>query len=235
MTFTRLDGRKPDELRELDAKVGIIPRADGSAMFKMGKTIAIAAVYGPKELYPKFLQDSTKGVLRCSYSMMAFSGSGGERVRPGPSRRSKEISWVTENALNSALDLSKYAKSVINVNIQLLQTDAGTRCAGICAAALALADAGIPMRDMVGAVAVGLYEGHPIVDLTKEEEDVEGAVDLAVAMLSRSKKLSLVQMDGKIEQETMKKVLKLAEGAIDKIYVVQKKALLEKYGGSGNE
>src|SRR3989344_3248754 len=100
MAYTkRIDGRKSfDELRPISAKAGIIPRAHGSAMFQIGKTVALAAVYGPRELYPKFMHNPKTGILRCVYEMMPFSGSG-ERVRPGPSRRSKEISMVTEKAL----------------------------------------------------------------------------------------------------------------------------------------
>ena len=131
----RFDGRKFDEMRPIEAKVGVVKNAAGSAMFKIGKTVAIAAVYGPADLFPKFLQYPDKGRLRCHYNMMAFSGSG-DRVRPGTSRRSKEISMVTEKALLPALDLRDYPKAVVDVYIELVQTDAGTRC-GTAAKALA--------------------------------------------------------------------------------------------------
>ena len=87
----RQDGRSDKETRPVEAKTGVIARADGSAWFKIGKTAAYAAVYGPRELYPRFLQNPTSGILRCHYNMMPFSGSG-ERVRPGANRRAKEIS-----------------------------------------------------------------------------------------------------------------------------------------------
>jgi exosome complex component RRP41 len=87
----RLDGRKNDQTRPIEAEVGIIKRADGSARFKIGNTVALAAVYGPRSLYPKFMQDPEKGLLRVNYNMMPFSGHG-ERVRPGSNRRAKEIS-----------------------------------------------------------------------------------------------------------------------------------------------
>src|SRR3989344_2688382 len=107
MAYTkRYDGRKFDELRPIQAEVGVIPRARGSARFQIGNTIALAAVYGPKGVHPK-VQDPKRGVLRCNYNMMSFSGSG-NRVRPGPNRRSKEISLVTENALIPAVDLSSF-------------------------------------------------------------------------------------------------------------------------------
>ena len=143
MTYKqRIDNRGFDETRPIEAKVGVIPRADGSAYFKIGNTVAFAAVYGPRNLHPKFLQDPTKGILRCNYNMMPFSSSG-ERVRPGGSRRSKEISLVTVKALLPVLDLQEYPNSVVDVFIELPQTEAGSRCAGICAASMALADAGL--------------------------------------------------------------------------------------------
>ena len=154
VTNKRPSGRKLDELREMSAKIGVVPRADGSAMFQIGNSIAIAAVYGPRDLFPSFLQDPSRGILRCEYNMMTFSGSG-DRVRPGGNRRAKEISLVTEKALMPVLDLSAFPGAVVDVYIELLQTDAGTRCAGITAAAMALADAGIPMKDIVSAVSVG--------------------------------------------------------------------------------
>ena len=137
----RFDGRGFEDLRPVEAKVGIVKNADGSAMFKIGKTIAYAAVYGPREMKPKFMQDPTKGQLRVFYAMMPFSGHG-ERVRPGTSRRSKEIAFVSKQALSPVVDLSEFPKAVVDVFIDLPQTDAGTRCAGITAAAMALADAG---------------------------------------------------------------------------------------------
>src|SRR3989344_6172405 len=148
MVYTkRLDGRKFDELREMEAKVGVIKNADGSAMFRFGETIAIAAVYGPKPLHPQHLQDPRKGMLRVVYDMMSFSVP--ERKKPGPSRRSQEISKVTEWALSSVVDLESYPNTVVDVHIIVLQANASTRCAGINAASLALAHAGISMREMV--------------------------------------------------------------------------------------
>lgn len=227
----RFDGRKPDELRPMEAKVGIIERANGSAMFKIGKTIAYAAVYGPRDLYPSVFQNPEKGVLRCNYNMLAFSGAG-ERVRPGPNRRSKEISMVTTKALLPLLDLNDYPNTVIDVFIELIQTDAGTRCAGITAAAMALADAGIPMKDLVTAVAVGRIENGVVVDVNKEEEDYEGGMaDIAMAYSTREGKITLLQMDGDCSKEELQKALEAGRKACEKIKEVQIKALRDKYKG----
>src|SRR3989344_5765945 len=226
MTYTkRTDGRKFDELREIKAEVGVIQRADGSARFQIGNTIALAAVYGPRNLFPRFLQNAEQGILRCNYNMMSFSGSC-ERVKPGPSRRSKEISFVTENALLPALDLKDFPNSVVDVYIELLQTDAGTRCAGITAAALALADAGFPMKDLVTAVSLGRIEDKVVLDVSKEEEDYEGGMaDIPIAMLPRTGEITLLQMDGLVTLNELKEVLKSAKKACEQIYKVQKDAL----------
>jgi exosome complex component RRP41 len=234
----RFDNRKFDELRPISAKTGIIKRADGSAMFKIGDTIALAAVYGPRELYPKFLQSPEKGILRCNYNMISFSGSG-ERVRPGPTRRSREISLVMEKALMPVLDLSDYPNAVIDVFVELLQTDSGTRCAGITAAAMALADAGIPMKDLVSSVSVGLVGNTIVVDLNKEEEDYEegsGSVDIPIAMTPRTNEITLLQLDGKISKDKLFEALQLGKKACYEIYKVQQKALKEDYSlGVKNE
>jgi exosome complex component RRP41 len=231
----RIDGRKFNELRPIEAKVGVIPRADGSAFFKIGNTWAYATVYGPRNLYPKALQNPERGILRCTYNMMPFSGAG-ERVRPGPSRRSKEISLVTENALLPVLNLEDFPNSVVDVYIDLPQTDAGSRCAGITAAAIALADAGIPMKDMPVAVAVGKVENQFLVDLNYEEEAYEGeVVDMPIAILPRTREITLLQMDGQLKPEDFDKLLDIALEPLLKINEIQKRALKEKFKGISEE
>lgn len=234
----RFDGRKFDETRPIVAKVGVIPRADGSAMFQIGKTTAYAAVYGPRDLHPKFMQNPQTGILRCEYNMLPFSGHG-ERVRPGGGRRAREIGMVTENALRPVLDLKEYPNSVVDVFIDLPQTDAGTRCAGITAAAMALADAGIEMKDMVAAVAVGNVQGSIIADLTYDEEqnktETEGVADIPVAFMPNSGKLTLLQMDGQVKRAELKKALELGREVCKKIVAIQKAALRAKYQGESNE
>lgn len=228
----RPDGRSLTELRPMVAKVGIIPNADGSAMFAFGNTVAIAAVYGPRFLHPQHMQDPSTGILRCNYDLLSFSVA--DRKKPGPSRRSQEISKVTEWALLPALYLESFANSVIDVQIYILQADAGTRTAGINAASMALAHAGIPMKDLVCSVSVGKNDKTLIVDLTKEEEDWEegeGSTDCAVAKLANSSEVSLLQMDGKIQPELLPDLLKLATNACEAIYELQKKALKSTVSG----
>jgi len=229
MAYTkRYDNRKMDELRPTSAKVGVVPNADGSAMFCQGDTIALAAVYGPKILNPKHCQNPEKGVLRVHYNMLSFSV--GERIKPGNSRRSQEISKVTEWALTPLVLLDELPGTVIDVHINILQANAGTRCAGINAAAMALAHAGVPMTEMISAVAIGKIDDKIVTDVNKEEEDYEdgeGATDIPMAYLSNSGKITLLQLDGKIQAKRFKEVLEAGKEACKKIFEIQKKALKE--------
>lgn len=224
----RTDGRTPEQMRPMKAEVGVIPNADGSAMFQIGNTIAYAAVYGPRELYPRFMQDPKKGVLRCVYNMMPFSGHG-DRVRPGGSRRSKEISVVTENALSPILDLSDYPNAVVDVFVELTQTDAGTRCAGITAAAMALADAGLKMKDLVASMSMGVLDKQIITDVNGTEDCSLGATDVPIAYIPTMDKISLLQLDGEISRETLKKLLETGKKNCLEIYKIQQEALKKKY------
>ncbi|MBU0666595.1 MAG: exosome complex exonuclease Rrp41 [Nanoarchaeota archaeon] len=226
----RLDGRGFDETRPIEAKAGVIHKANGSGYFKIGNTVAYAAVYGPREMFPRSQQNPKKGVLRCNYNMMPFSGAG-DRVRPGPSRRSKEISYVTEKALLPVVDLSDYPNAVVDVFIELPQTDAGSRCAGICAASIALADAGIRMRDMIAAVSVGKVDDKLVVDLDYAEEAYEGGdvADIPVAMVPSTGEITLLQGDGLIKKEDLKNALELVKKPLQKIAEIQRKALIESY------
>ena len=226
----RADGRKFDETRKIEAKVGVIKRADGSAYFKIGNTEAYAAVYGPRNLYPRFLQDPKKGILRCHYNMMPFSGKG-NRVRPGGSRRSKEISLVTVNSLLPVLNLDEYPNSVVDVFIEFPQTEAGSRCAGICAASMALADAGLLMKDLVSAISVGRVDDKLVVDLDTHEESYEDGpvADIPVAMITNSGKITLLQMDGLVQKEQLIEMMGMAKKACKDIYEIQKNALKGKY------
>jgi len=228
--FVRPSGRKFGDARKIEAEAGVIAKADGSARFRIGNTEAYAAVYGPRELHPKFMQDPKTGILRCNYNMMAFSGDG-SRVRPGPSRRSKEISHVTAKALMPVLNLEAYPNTVVDVFIELPQTDAGSRCAGICAASIALADAGLMMKDMVAAVSVGQVRGTIVVDLDGEEEhmDENESTDIPVALIPSTEEISLLQMDGIVTRDDLAKALELVKPALKDIAEKQREALRAKY------
>lgn len=230
--FKRADGRAFDETRKIEAKVGLIKNADGSALFSFGDSVAIAAVYGPRQLHPQHLQNPEKGVLRCYYDMTSFSVA--ERKKPGPNRRSSEISFVTTKALEPVIQLDNFPNTVVDCYITILQADASTRCAGINAASLALASAGIPMKELVAAISIGKLDKQLVVDVCKEEEDftitkdgkeIKAATDIAMALMSRSKKLTLLQLDGSVSKQELKEAIELAKRACENIFNIQKTAL----------
>ncbi len=222
----RLDGRKPDELRPIKIEVGALSNADGSAYIQQGKNKILAAVYGPKELHPKHLALPDRMVLRCRYHMAPFSVQ--ERKSPAPSRREIELSKVIRESLEPSIFIEYYPRTSIDLFIEVLQADGGTRCASITAASLALADAGIPMRDLVAACAAGKVDGTIVLDLMDTEDKV-GTADVPVALMPNLNAITLLQMDGILTLEEFEKAVNLALEGCRKIYTMQKEALKAKY------
>jgi len=125
--------------------------------------------------------------------------------------------------------INKYPNMVIDVHINILQANASTRCAGINAAAMALAHAGIPMKDLVSSVSIGKLDKQLVVDVDHHEEsweEGEGATDIPIT-LTRGGEITHLQLDGKITKEQLKEVFELAKKATKEIYEIQKKALKE--------
>lgn len=223
---TRHDGRKPDELRPIRIEVGVLSNADGSAIVEYGRTKVIAAVYGPREVYPKHLILPDRAIIRCRYHMAPFSTS--ERKSPAPSRREIELSKVIREALESVVFTELYPRTTIDVFIEVLQADGGTRTAGLTAASLALADAGIPMKDLVAGVAVGKVDGVLVLDID-ELEDEYGEADMPVGYAAGIDEIVLLQLNGVLTPDEMKEAIKLAKKGAEQIYKMMKEALYRKY------
>jgi len=222
----RLDGRRPDELRPIKIEVGVLSNADGSAYIEQGKNKILAAVYGPKELHPKHLALPDRMVLRCRYHMAPFSVQ--ERKSPAPSRREVELSKVIREALEPAVFVEYYPRTAVDIFIEVLQADGSTRCTSITAASLALADAGVPMRDLVAACSAGKVEDLIVLDLNDVEDKV-GSADVPVAYMPNLAAITLLQMDGILTPEEFEEAVKLAIEGCRKIYVMQKEALKARY------
>ncbi len=223
----RIDGRKANQLREIKIEAGNLYRADGSCYLEWGGNRVMVAVYGPREAHPRHIQNPTKAIVNARYNMAAFSVE--DRKRPGPDRRSTEISKVTSEALENVIFTEQFPRTCIDVNIEILDAEAGTRCAGITAAGIALADAGIPMKDIPVACAVGKIDGEIVLDLTKEEDNA-GQADMPVAIAPQTDEILLLQMDGHLTEEEFEKALNLAIEGCHRISKIQKKALLNRYG-----
>jgi len=222
----RIDGRRPDQLRPVKMEVGLLKNADGSAYVEYGNTKILAAVYGPRDPGAKHMVLPNRAVLRCRYHMAPFSTH--ERKSPAPSRREIELSKVIREALEPAVLVENFPRTVIDIFIEVLNADGGTRTAGVTAASLALADAGIPMRDLVAGVAVGKVQGVLILD-ENEQEDMYGEADMPVAMMPSYREITLLQLNGVLTEEEFNRALEMAMEGIMKIYSIQKEALKKKY------
>ena len=222
----RLDGREKNELRPIKMEVGVIKNADGSAYLEWGNNKIYAAVYGPREVHPHHLSKPDRGILRVFYRMATFSVF--DRKRPAPGRREKEISMIISDCLEPVLFLELYPGTSFEVFVEVMGADGGTRCACTTVAALALADAGIPMKSLVTAVAVGKIDNKLVVDLSGIE-DKAGQADLPCAITWFNNELSLLQFDGDMTLEELNSFIDIAKDALNSIHQIQLETLKSKF------
>jgi exosome complex component RRP41 len=222
----RLDGRGPEDIRKIKIEAGVLHRADGSCYMEWGGNKVLVAVYGPREAVPRHTQNPLRAIVQARYNMAAFSVE--DRKRPGPDRRSVEISKVISEALEKVILTEQFPRATVNVNIEVLDAEAGTRCAGLTAAGVALIDAGIPMRDIPVAIAAGKIGGQVVLDLGKEEDNF-GDADLPVAISPRTGEVLLLQMDGHLTVDEFNQAFDLAVKGCHAVSEIQKKAITHKY------
>ncbi|HEV8360646.1 MAG TPA: exosome complex exonuclease Rrp41 [Candidatus Thermoplasmatota archaeon] len=228
----RLDGRAPNELRPIRIQAGVLKRADGSCYLEWGGNKVIAGVHGPREVHPRHDQDATRAIVRCRYSMAPFSVD--DRKRPGPDRRSQEISKIMSEALTPTILTSMFPRTAIDVFCEVLEAEAGTRCAALTAASVALADAGIPMKGLVASCAAGKVDNTVVLDLRREEDNY-GDTDLPVAIVPKTGEVVLLQMDGHMTDDEFDLALNYAIEACKQIHEMQKQALLDQYREAAEE
>ena len=222
----RCDGRRVDQTRRVHIEAGVLKNANGSAYIEFGDNKIMAGVYGPRDVHPKHMSDSDTGILRCRYHMEPFSVS--ERKNPAPSRREIEISKVIKEALLPAVMLEQFPRTAVDVYIEVLQSDGGSRCAALDAASVALADAGIPMRDLVCACAAGKAADTIILDVNNEE-DQAGQADMPMGYMPNLDRITLLQLDGVLSPDEFEKCVDTAKAGCLQVYEVQKKALHDRF------
>lgn len=222
----RSDGRGNNELRNISMQVGVIPQVAGSAMVTFGKTKVIASVYGPKPVVPSHLSDSSNAIIHVEYAMAPFSTK--ERIGPKFSRRSQEISEILSHAFESVIFTDLYPETEIDIFVQVINADAGTRIACLNAASLALCQAGIEMRDLVVGITAGKVDGKVVLDLDNPEDNY-GEADFAFAVMPTKNEIVLFQMDGNLTKEEFDEAMKLMKNGIQKLYQMQRDALLAGY------
>ena len=227
----RLDGRGFDELRPLSIEAGILKNADGSAYLKWGNNRVLAAVYGPKEATPKHFADPAKAIVKCRYAMAPFS-SLEDHGRTGPNRRATEISKVAKEAFENVILLNEYPGGEIDIFMEILQSDGGTRAAGITAASVALANAGIHMKDLIYAVSAGRIGDHIVLDVNMLEDNYSDA-DMPMAVAPRNNDILLLQMDGGLTKQQYKEAVDMVIRAGKNIQEEQRAALKRCYKDLG--
>ncbi|MEM3051928.1 MAG: exosome complex exonuclease Rrp41 [Candidatus Caldarchaeum sp.] len=222
----RVDGRRPDQLRPVKMEVGVLEKTDGSAYVEVGGTRIYAGVIGPKEVHPKHLELPDRGVLNCRYHMASFSVD--ERKPLGMTRREIELSKIIREALETVVLLEEFPRMMVDIFVEVIQADGGTRTAGITAASLALADAGIPMADIISATAVGKVEGTLVLDIN-EIEDKYGEADMPIAMATQLNSIVLLQLNGRMTADEVDRGFEMAQSAIRKLRDMQVEALKRRY------
>ena len=229
----RLDGRKFDEIRKVKITAAPLKNADGSAYIEWGNNRILAAVYGPREAMPRHLSDPSKAIVKCRYSMAPFSGLS-EHGRSGPNRRAIEISKVIKEVFENVIVLSDFPGSEIDIFIEVLQGDGGTRAAGLTAASVAVASAGIHMKDLVYAVSAGRIGEHIAIDFTMIEDNYSDC-DMPIAVAPRNNEVLLLQMDGEMTREQLSEAVKMVLEAGKNVNAAQRNALREAYAKAGEE
>jgi len=227
----RSDGRKVNETRKVTIKAGVLKNAGGSAYIEFGGNKILAGVFGPRDVHPKHMSNPDTGILRVRYHMEPFSVD--ERKKPAPSRREIEISKVIKEALEPAVILEQFPRTAVDVFLEVLQADGGTRCAALDAASVALADAGIPMRDLVCACASGKAADTLILDVNNEE-DQAGQADMPIGYMPNLGQITLLQLDGVLTPDEFKKCIEIGIEGCKQVYEIQKNSLREKYFSSGD-
>lgn len=208
--MSRPDGRAADALRPVAAEIGFQEWAEGSLLFSQGKTRVLVSASVEEEA-PRWLRGTGKGWVTAEYSMLpraTTERSGREVNRGRPGGRTQEIQRLIGRSLRSVIDLRRLGDRTITIDCDVLQADAGTRCASITAGYVALALAvrtleargAVPaglLADSVAAVSVGIVGGNPVLDLSYDE-DAGAEVDCNVVMTGGGR---LVEVQGTAEGE----------------------------------
>lgn len=201
-TAARADGRAPDALRPLAAEIGLLPGTHGSALFTRGRTqaLATATLGGARDARDQErLHGNASERFMLHYNFPSYSVGELGGPRGGPGRREIGHGNLAQRALTPVLPDAKAFPYTVRVTSDITESDGSSSMATVCAASLALMDAGVPIETPVAGVSLGLVEvdGAPVLltDLTAAE-DHAGRMDLKVA--GTAEHLTALQLDNKI-------------------------------------
>jgi ribonuclease PH len=230
--------RESDQLRDVKVTRNYTKHAEGSVLVEFGDTKVICTA-SIDESVPPFLKGQGKGWLTAEYSMLprATNSRNKRDISQGkPSARSQEIQRLIGRSLRSVVDFSLLGERQVIIDCDVIQADGGTRTASITGAYVALSDAvsyllknGLvaenPIKGVIAAISVGIYNGYPVLDLDYLE-DSNCDTDMNVVMSSRG----IVEIQGTAEgapfsREELNTLLNLAEKGINQLFMIQKHSL----------
>ncbi|MFC2973217.1 ribonuclease PH [Azotobacter bryophylli] len=237
----RPSGRAADQLRPIRITRNYTKHAEGSVLVEFGDTKVICTV-SVESGVPRFLKGQGKGWLTAEYGMLPRAT--GERTQREASRgkqggRTLEIQRLIGRSLRAALDMSKLGENTLYVDCDVIQADGGTRTASITGSMVALVDAlsvlkkrgglkGDPLKQMVAAVSVGIYQGEPVLDLDYPE-DSAAETDLNVVMTDAG---GFIEVQGTAEgepfqPEELNAMLALASRGVRELFELQRAVLAD--------
>lgn len=208
----RSDGRKPDQIRNVNYKLGVFSQGDGSAYIELGNTKVLCAVYGPHECRHHSRMNEDRCIINCQYSMARFS-TNERREKPRGDRKSLEFARLMERAFESAVLTEHYPRSQIDIFCEVLQADGSHLAACVNAATLALVDAGVPMRGLVAAVSCACDAGGtPCIDVNAREETWT-APRVTMATISGKDEIVLTELQNRLHEDHLMNLLQTAREA----------------------
>ena len=241
MTVVRPSGRAPDQLREVRIERHFTRHAEGSVLVSFGHTRVLCTASVDNKA-PPFLRGKGEGWVTAEYGMLprsTHSRMNREAAAGKQSGRTLEISRLIARSLRAAVDLTALGEHSITVDCDVLQADGGTRTAAITGACVALVDAlnwmvekGMlkqsPLKQMIAAVSVGMYQGEAICDL-EYVEDSAAETDMNVVMNDGG---GFIELQGTAEGHAFRRdeldaLLALAEQGIGELLAAQQAALAQ--------
>ena len=235
----RPSGRAPDEMRAITIETGYTKHAEGSCLIGFGDTKVLCTA-SIEERIPPWLRGKGEGWVTGEYSMLpraTHTRGQREAAKGKQSGRTQEIQRLIGRSLRAVVDMKKLGEHQITLDCDVIQADGGTRTASITGACVALIDAltymrnkGIikanPLKHMIAALSVGIYEGTPIADL-EYIEDSAAETDMNVVMTETGK---LIEVQGTAEGEPfsfeeMHELLDIAKHGLRELFDIQKAAL----------
>lgn len=223
----RSDGRKSNEIRDIQFTTDLISEASGSAEVSQGETKAIAWINGPREGRNKNMEN--RGQVKCIFSLAPFAGL----TRKKDYKRDlkmREFSKSIKDIFEQVIILENYQKSEIIINILVTQTDGSYKAAAINAVTLALINAGIQIKDTVVSVTLGLFDNEVSLFDVNLQEEKEKIPIFNVAYLPVSKKFTYIELvNSNTPYENIENLMREAEKACMLVYGEVKRFLKEEF------